>query len=543
MLGVMRELPDVGGEDGDGGARVVTIAQLLARPALAEATLVGGAAGTQRVVTDVVMVSARSRPSADPALEDVLLVLGNADEQADTYYIDIALRTAHDSGVSGVLVSAVGGPPPLAATRLADKWGLPLLTVPVSDLLPLADQLRQVVAASHVVRSQVLLRVVDELRRAPQSTGMDPALSTLSANLDGQVALLGQGGTVVAGSPLGEPPVGSLGDRPTVVTDDGHVDVVQPLQLAPRERASFWLVCRLHDPTPTWRDLVGDALAVACWYVATRLVAERLERERDARFRLGVLNAVLAGSSRPDGALMRQLGVMGWRVDAWCSGIHLATSGDSDALTVLTRTEELTHLLEAAGVHGAIVERADGWSMWLSDDTEPATVSYRRTVDRVREAVEAFVARSPGVHVHVGIGRPYQGLVGLRKSLEEAQEAATIARASGSACEVRHIDEMGLRRILVGWYTSDSFAELAHTLLTPVLQEDRAEELLQTLETYLDCESSATQAAALLNLHRNTVINRIERLRSLLTADLDDSDERLAVQLACRVVKLKRSAV
>jgi purine catabolism regulator len=35
------------------------------------------------------------------------------------------------------------------------------------------------------------------------------------------------------------------------------------------------------------------------------------------------------------------------------------------------------------------------------------------------------------------------------------------------------------------------------------------------------------------------VLNRVERLRSLLTVDLDDPDERLAVQLACRVAKLK----
>jgi len=37
------------------------------------------------------------------------------------------------------------------------------------------------------------------------------------------------------------------------------------------------------------------------------------------------------------------------------------------------------------------------------------------------------------------------------------------------------------------------------------------------------------------------VLNRIEKIRSLLTVNLDDPDERLAVQLACRVVKLKRS--
>jgi DNA-binding PucR family transcriptional regulator len=72
-----------------------------------------------------------------------------------------------------------------------------------------------------------------------------------------------------------------------------------------------------------------------------------------------------------------------------------------------------------------------------------------------------------------------------------------------------------------------------------LLQVDPDGELVRTLEVYLDHQSSSTQAAADLRVHRNTVLNRVERIRSLLTVDLDDPDERLAVQLACRVVRLK----
>ena len=73
-----------------------------------------------------------------------------------------------------------------------------------------------------------------------------------------------------------------------------------------------------------------------------------------------------------------------------------------------------------------------------------------------------------------------------------------------------------------------------------MLVSDSDGTLLQTLEVYLDEESSATMAAARLKVHRNTILNRIERLRTLLTVDLDDPEERLAVQLACRVIRLKR---
>jgi DNA-binding PucR family transcriptional regulator len=177
--------------------------------------------------------------------------------------------------------------------------------------------------------------------------------------------------------------------------------------------------------------------------------------------------------------------------------------------------------------------------MWTVHRKEPPPASYRDVVDALTAASQSFVGSVSRLRLHVGVGRPYEGLGGLRSSLTEAKEAVTIAQAAGGSVAVQHIDDMGIRRILLGWYASDTFAEFAHALLAPLLQVDHNGELAATLEAYLDRESSATLAAADLGVHRNTVLNRVERLRSLLTVDLDDPDERLAVQLACRVAKLK----
>ena len=101
---------------------------------------------------------------------------------------------------------------------------------------------------------------------------------------------------------------------------------------------------------------------------------------------------------------------------------------------------------------------------------------------------------------------------------------------------------MGVRRILLGWYASESFAQFATTLLASIRDSDSDGELLQTLETYLDSNCSPSETAIILNVHRNTVINRVEKLRSLLKVNLDEPDERLALQLACRVIKRKWEA-
>jgi hypothetical protein len=518
----------------------VLVRQVVALEELDGATVGGGAAGLDRPVEDVVLY-AGALDGAQPVPARSLVVMDASHLRSDTYQVDVALRAAHEAGASALLLCAPSAPLALAATRLANKFQLPLVVMPHGDPLVLSDALRRAVRAPFLVRSDALLQAVRVLRRTSASgDGLKATLQALSETLGGPTALLGVEGTVMAGDPVAAPDdAHDLLEVPIAARAGAHTRLVQPISLAPRERPTFWLVCRLTDPTAAWQAVAADVLELASWSVTVRLVADRLQRERDARFRLGVLNAVVAAQERPEPVLLEQLGVLGWQVDGWCTAVSLQASGDADPLRVLTLTEELQRQLQAVGLNGPLVERPDGWTMWTVDRKEPAPASYRDVVAALRSAMETFVGSVSRLRVHVGVGRPYEGLGGLRASLAEAKEAATIAQAAGDAVAVQHIDDMGIRRILLGWYASDTFAEFAQTLLGPLLQVDHDGELTKTLEVYLDRESSATLAAGDLGVHRNTVLNRVERLRSLLTVDLDDPDERLAVQLACRVVKLK----
>ena len=61
----------------------------------------------------------------------------------------------------------------------------------------------------------------------------------------------------------------------------------------------------------------------------------------------------------------------------------------------------------------------------------------------------------------------------------------------------------------------------------------RAETAIRTL-AYLDKQGSIIRTAQKLHLHRNAVANRLRGITELLEMDLDDPDQRLALQLACR---------
>ena len=73
-------------------------------------------------------------------------------------------------------------------------------------------------------------------------------------------------------------------------------------------------------------------------------------------------------------------------------------------------------------------------------------------------------------------------------------------------------------------------------LLAPLVKlgEAKAATAIETLRVYLDCWGSLSRSGAVLHLHPNAVAHRMKRIRALLPADLDDPDQRLALQIACR---------
>jgi DNA-binding PucR family transcriptional regulator len=125
-------------------------------------------------------------------------------------------------------------------------------------------------------------------------------------------------------------------------------------------------------------------------------------------------------------------------------------------------------------------------------------------------------------------------------SAAEAKAAVVAARTSGRANVAIPFDAVGLRRTLVEWYASDTAQAAVATVLAPLtgLGPGTREPFIQTLHVYLDQRGSLTKTAKLLNLHRNAVAYRINRIFDLLDIDRNNPDDLLLVQLACRAREL-----
>lgn len=513
----------------------ISVRQLLGVPALVSATLLAGEAGLDTPVTTVQLApEGRQRFAIE---QGAVLIIDGGRISTDTYFLDLALRWSAESRASLVLVARPGIEVGLAPRRLSKRLALPLAIID-TDTFVLADVLREIVTQPDRKLAELAIAAISALNRVSARDGIEGALRAVDATLDATSSVVGIEGGVIAGAELSAPlPARDRLPVYTAMTEDHVTRAVQPVTLALNEPPSFWLVTERATPTAFWLRAAELVLKLASRYLAIALLTERLTQERDARYRLGVLNTIIA-SEHLDAAVVHQVGVLGWPVEGWCSAVHIQLGGNADQVHVLAQTAEVRAVLERSKLTGAVVERPDGWTTWAFDTREPKAASFRELTQRMRRAFGEYVAERDAPRISIGIGRPYQGLAGLRTSLAEAREAATIAHAGGARLAVQHSDELGVERILVGWYTSSEFAAFARTLLRPLLELEGGDELVRTLEVFLDSESSPTLTADMLSVHRNTIMNRLARIREALAADLEDPDERLAVQLACRVVNL-----
>lgn len=500
----------------------LTVRDLLEIGVLGEACLLAGERGVDTEVTDVRLAADMTAVEACSA-GDLVILTGH-----QPYLVEVALRRAYSADVRAVvLVRPTTGsyqPPSAATVSFANRLGVPLLQTKADDPLLVADSLRTAVRRPEVAAARLLNTVTARLGRSrpdPRSV-----ITILSGELHVTCAVMSADGTAIEGvSPPGLPPDLLVGSVATTVELPEGVAVVVPVETDRTGHVHLWLVSHTRGRNKRWAETVQQISQVASWALGNWVAAERLETERRARSRGSLLAELLAAGDDVPPQLVQQAVLAGWRLDGWHTGVYAMPNPPSPGILDAAHTERLRVELSRRGLHGQLVEGAEGWSFWLTNDSEPPQSQHRELTAKLAQALSSG-------NLVAGVGRPHPGAAGVGRTLAEAREAAAM---TGPA-KVVHIDELGVRRLLSMAAETPALVEQATRLLEPLAGVEDGQ-LLRTLAVYLDEESVTSSAAVRLKVHRNTVAQRINRAEQLLGVSLLNPDERLAVHLACRAVR------
>lgn len=225
----------------------------------------------------------------------------------------------------------------------------------------------------------------------------------------------------------------------------------------------------------------------------------------------GRADLLRSGGQLGAGTPMRMLD-QSWKVEGWHLGIRIDVPTATDPVAL--RPDVIRGSMRR-GISAHVVEQGAGWAAWTSFDESPlrATLQSRSaTIRRVQWRLRS------GMPSMMGVGSLQSGPNGLVRSLAEATETARIAVSRPAGGHLVQFDRLGLSRVHVSWTQTDTFGPVAASFLAPL--QDQSGELVNALSACLGAESSVSEPAAILCVHRNTVSTRIAK----------------AVQLACRAV-------
>ncbi len=139
--------------------------------------------------------------------------------------------------------------------------------------------------------------------------------------------------------------------------------------------------------------------------------------------------------------------------------------------------------------------------------------------------------------IRCGVGLPAQDLSNWGNSFRQAGQALEMARRLTHS-QVQYFPDLSVYRLLLQLENHPELQAFKQEILGSLIEYEGGGDLVPTLEAYFDHNGNLSQAAEALFVHRNTLIYRLERIAEISGLDLDNTETRLAIQLALRIHRM-----
>jgi purine catabolism regulator len=430
---------------------------------------------------------------------------------------------------------------PKALLAEARNLGFPVFEVPYA--LPFIAITEKAFTSLVNEQYEVLQRSIAVHRRLErlllEERGLDELVRAIAATIGGAVVVLDPRGKVLASRAfqreLPEEAVGSIRDelaqrararRKAAAFVPDHPDLgaralVLPVLTGSRGGPQAWLAAALDGGG------LGDAerltLEQAVTVVALELMRQRAMHDTERRLAGDVLAAALSGELDHTEltARLRPFGV-GSKSAVLVYAVDDPRAAEAD----------LDRAIAAAG-RGALVASCHGLLCAVVDGTEldPAELAA--------QAREALVERHGDPRAAVSrVGAS----AALRRNFHEARcalEAAALTQPNGAGdagSRVASYRDLGSFQLLLSLQDDDALRLFCDSVLGPLENGggDYGDELLRSLEVFIDQNGQWERAARELFCHRHTLRYRIRRIEELTGRDLTSARDRIEFWLALR---------
>ncbi len=311
----------------------------------------------------------------------------------------------------------------------------------------------------------------------------------------------------------------------------GQARLVMPIVVGRLARGYVSIVAP-QDDLDSLDALVIEQGASACGLEMSKAKAVS---EATKRSRGDFIDAVLAGAV-PQQEIRRWAERIGHDITA-PHAVVIFSWPDTPNPPSLRRLETIVHGELGLGRAPALVRVSDGEiaafvALGAEGLLKPARALAQAVCDQAAK-------EHPKIKLLCGLGRPAPAVAEWRVSYREAGQALSAARRMGGDGPL-YFGDLSVHRLLFQLEDHPELSAFCTETLGALIQYDKAHNssLIQTLAAYFAHHGNLSQTAEALFIHRNTLQYRMDRIAEISGFDLDNSETRLAVQLALKAYRL-----
>jgi GAF domain-containing protein len=300
------------------------------------------------------------------------------------------------------------------------------------------------------------------------------------------------------------------------------------------------LAC-LHEAARTPSEIEQDFLSVIATHAAALLQNSRLKTPSTRRAAIsGFFDALTLGRESEIELVLRA-----GRLGADLRAPHLVVACDAAGHRAAGGEASDDRVWRQLGDH--LVEAFPGALINDSDDALYALVPLGKTASTrtVAETLTRIVTRqrwSSGYPISVGVSRACLVVSDYPAAFEQAHELLALSRAVHESGVVATADEFATY-LQLSSIARRGFRDPLQDKLQELLDYDRrhSSQFFHTLQVYLESVGHSQTAADRLFVHRNTLRQRLARIRELTGIDIADHDNCFRLTMALRIMKLRQA--
>ena len=444
------------------------------------------------------------------------------------------LRQLAALGVNAVLAT---GPAEEEAIAAANECEVALLSVPDDTSLTSVERAVNALILNHSARlTERAIEIQRQLTRlSAENRDLNSLLQVMSRSTGKAIAIHNEGGVMIAQT---YPYVGRRGSNGRVKISTSHpsglqewlkADAPATLGAIGRSPVGYTTALRVEKRVAGYLTLVDGADSLnefdrlvltygadvcAIEMAKNRAIASAVEQTRGDWIQMW-----LSGTPADDDLLRTRAQQAGFEpTSLFVVAVYRAISQAGHPLPLESLSSLVRDDISRRQVKGAVGQYVDAVVALypLEEDETNAVSRARASIEDVRAQL---AQRTPNGLVAGGISRPANGLSNLRDAYREAKDAVGIAYELSDRDSTTFYGDLKLYQLLLALKERNlgTLKQFYQDALGPLVEHDKRKQsdLIRTLSGFFAANGNLARAAQDLDVHRNTLVYRLERIADL----------------------------